>query len=345
MSIAGIPQQFYVQTGNGQNYLSWALTAGAVSYSVQRSTDNITYAEVATPSSNEYLDTSVTTGITYFYQIASVNTSGTSPYTAAQSVVPTMSGEMSLGQIRLNAKQRADRQNSEFLTMPEWNANINQSLFELYDLLVTAYGDYFLATPAVFQVNGTDYSYPLPNGTTSFIGPDGSSFVAEPFYKLMGVDLGLNNTTNAWVTLNKFNFIDRNKFVYPNSGSTQYGVFNMQYRVMGSNIEFIPVPSNSQNIRLWYIPRLTMLLKDSDITTASVSGWIEYVIVDAAIKALQKEESDITALMAQKMALTKRIQDAAQNRDVGQPDTISDARGNGTGWGFNGPFNGFNGGW
>jgi hypothetical protein len=121
----------------------------------------------------------------------------------------------------------------------------------------------------------------------------------------------------------------------------------MQYRVTGSNIEFIPTPAANQSIRLWYVPRLTELLQDTDITTTGISGWIEYVIVRAAKYALDKEESDSAKLDAELTFLKSRIEESASNRDAGQPDTISNTRSsrgwgsNGTGSGWNGPVGGY----
>lgn len=342
MALPGIPPQFNVQTANIKNLASWSITTGATSYDVQRSTDGVTYASVATPTTNSYLDIAVTIGSQYWYKVAAVNGSGSSPYTEAQSVVPTPNGEMCLSQIRLQSQQRADRVNSQFVTLTEWNTYINQSLFELYDLLITAYGEEYYAAPVLtFNTDGVTQFYPLPNGI-NYSG-------APAFYKLLGVDLGLNSqaqSTNGFVTMKKFNLIDRNRYFYPNTQSTIYGVFNMQYRLFGDKIEFIPLPSSSQPIRLWYIPRMISLLQDTDITTSGISGWMEYVITDAAIKALQKEESDVQTLQVQKAALMKRIEAAGMNRDAGAPDTISDTRGlNGYGGSGNGPGNGFQGGW
>ena len=56
MATPAIPRNFYLQTGNGQAYLSWDLTVAALTYSVQRSTDGVTFAEVATPAVNNYLE-------------------------------------------------------------------------------------------------------------------------------------------------------------------------------------------------------------------------------------------------------------------------------------------------
>lgn len=329
------------------------MSVGADSYVVQRSLDNITYTTIVTisgsPLATQYLDTAVTLGTQYWYKTAALNGVDASPYTSSQSVVPTPTGEMCLSQIRLAAMQRADRVNSNFVTMPEWRNYINQSLFELYDLLVTTYEDLYVATPVQFVADGATFLFPLPNGSNTFlsgINPS-TTFTPRPFYKLIGVDLALNNATNAFVTVNKFNFSDRNRFVYPNTASTIYGVFNLQYRLLGNNtIEFIPTPSAGQALRLWYIPRLQELLKDTDTTDTGVSGWIEYVIVDAAIKALAKEESDTSVLMAQKVGLVQRIESASMNRDAGQPDKVSDTRSmNGSSNGYGGPGNGFGAGW
>lgn len=331
MATASTPTNFYLQTGNGQNLLSWDLMSGATSYGVQRGTDGVNFTTLASPAVNNYLDSSSTIGVQYYYQVASINGSGTSAYASAQSIIAAPTAELSLGQVRLLAQQRADQVNSQFVSLPEWNSYINQSYFELYDLLVSLYEDYYLAEPAGFYTNGAT-SYSLPDGSATFLNSANQNFVPKAFYKLMGVDCGLNQNANAWVTLKKYNFIARNRYVFPNITSTPLGVFNMQYRVMGNSIFFIPQPASGQIIRIWYIPRLTQLLQDTDILDG-ISGWTEYVIIDAAIKAMQKEESDVSVLMAQKQAMIDRIQSTAMNRDAGTPDVISNARSLSERWG------------
>lgn len=346
MAIPSIPVNFVAQQANRQAYLSWNIVAGATSYSVQRSTDGVTFATVSTPAVTSYLDTTVVTGTQYWYQIASVNASGISGYTASLSVVPSPTSELSLGELRLRAQQRADRVASQFVDTSEWNFFINQSILELYDLLITVYEDYYLASPVLFNTNGSQFLYPIPNGDITFLDSNQNSIVAPSLYKLKGIDLSIQNASNGFVTINKFMFQDRNKFIYPNSASTIYGVFNMQYRMMGDNIEFIPTPSGNQQIRLWYIPRLPQLLKDTDLTTNGISGWLQYVIARAAKYALDKEESDTSTLVNELGFLKQRIEESASNRDDGQPDRVTDIRGNGWwgansgGYGFGGPIGG-----
>lgn len=345
MAFPSIPQNLYVQQGNQQVFLSWDISAGATSYSVQRSVDGVNFTNFASPVINNYTDTSVVLGTQYFYQVASTNAGGTSPYTPPQSIVPAPVAEMSLGQIRLMAQQRADRVNSNFVTVPEWNNFINQAMYELYDLLITVYEDYFKAPSASFTCNGNQQIFPLPDGVLTFLNDNRQPFVPPPFYKLMGVDLALNTANNAYVTVNRYNFVDRNRFVYPNTASTIYGVFNLQYRPMGNNVEFIPTPSGGQIIRLQYIPRLPALLKDTDLTTIGVSGWLQYVIIRAAKYALDKEESDTQTLTQEILYLKQRIEETAFNRDQGMADTISDTRQGNWADGWFGGRNGAIGGW
>lgn len=343
MATPGIPQSLIVQTGNAQNLVSWDLSSGATSYLIQRSLDNVTYSLLTTvtgsPLYTHYLDEDVEVGVQYWYKVSASNTDGDSSYTNPQTIIPANHGENSLYAIRLMSQQTADRVNSNFVTKSEWNSFINLASYELYDLLVGTYEDYYIGTPIQFVTDGSTYIYPLPTGLNEFqngLNPN-ETFTPPALYKLTGVDLALQTASNAYVSINKFNFIDRNRFVFPNTASSIYGVFNMQYRQMGNKIEFIPTPSAGQSIRLWYIPRMTELLRDTDISDNSISGWIRYVIVRAAKYALDKEESDTTKLDQELVFLKARIEEMASNRDAGQPDTISNLRNSwNTGWGTSG---------
>lgn len=239
-----------------------------------------------------------------------------------------MATTMTLLELRIAARQRADMVFSQFVTDAEFNSYINQSYFELYDLLISKYGDNYYVAPAyTFTTNGTDYLYNLPTN--------------PGFYKLLGVDLALSNTNDSYVTVRPFEFIDRNRYAVPNFQSF-YGLTNLRYRIHGDKLWFTPIPAANQTIRIWYIPRMTTLALDTD-TVEGVSGWTEYIIVDAAIKAMQKEESDVSALMTQKQMLINRINAMAESRDAGSPAKVSDnmyadfwfptGSGAGTNWG------------
>ena len=341
------PQQLTAEQSDGNILISWQASLSATGYEVQRSTDGINFTSLTTLGQvTQYLDSLPGVGIKYWYQVAGTNSSGTGPYSASANAIAAPPSEMSLSELRLRAQQTADRVGSDFVVDSEWNAFIRIAMYELYDLLIGSYEDYFATQQVYILTNGSTQYYNLPNGYDNYLGGNYTGVSGAPsqaFYKMAGVDLAVNTSTvnPAWVTLKKFNFIDRNKYVYPNSTSTIYGVYNQAYRIMGDQIDFIPVPAGSQTLRLWYVPKLPALLQDTDLTTLGYSGWIRYPIVRAAKYALDKEEgSDTSKLDAEILFLKQRIEQMAQNRDTGIPDTISDTRRDGiyggNGWGGQG---------
>jgi hypothetical protein len=241
---------------------------------------------------------------------------------------------MTLAQLRTAVRQRSDQVNSQFCSDDEVNSYINQSYFELYDILIQKYGDnYFSADPAIFETssvsivqNGLSVQYPLPNGVLTFTnGRTGETdYVAPQFYKLLGVDLILANQYQSCVSIKPFNFSSRNDYSVPNFQSF-YGVTNLRYRLNDNYLWLTPVPAGGQRIQLWYVPRLTTMDEDTD-TCDGISGWTEYIICDGAIKCMQKEESDCSVLMAQKAGLIQRIEAAAENRDAANPATVANTQ-------------------
>lgn len=326
--LSAIPQKCVITTGNQQIYLKWDQVAGATTYDVQRSTTGISgsFISVGSPAINNYLDTAVSVGTQYWYQIASVSSVGTSSYNATGTnrlpliAVPCLPGQINLGFLRMQSKLHADRLHSNFLTDDEWNFNINQSANRLYDLLITKYGDNYFAAPYL-QFN-TD-------GTALYDLPDGSNYSgAQALFKLYGVDVGLNSSSNQWFTLPRYNYIDRNRYSTLQLSGTVQSIYGLAYITMGNTFEFIPNPTSAQAVRIRYAPILTQMLQDTDMMSFSISGWSQLVIVDAAIKALVKQESFEQAgiLIGERSGIIDRIEETAANRDIGQPNTVSNTR-------------------
>lgn len=337
------PTNLFLQTSNMQNYLSWNQSTGATSYSVLRSLDNVNFTTIATlsgvPLLPQYLDTSVSIGVQYWYGVVATNANGSSGVAqptsqSISSLVPAPTSEMSLATLRRHAQEKADRVNSNFVSLSEWNTFLTLSLYELYDILIDTYQNYNVAVPIQFSTNGQQYLFPLPDGIITFTNRiTNTVFAAPPFYRLLGMDLSLNTANNAYVTLGKFPFTERNDYVYPNAAGTIYGVYNMRYQLVGSNLMVIPTPTANQILSIWYIPRLPELMQDTDLTTLGISGWMAFVINRAAKYALDKEESNTDKLDAEILYLKGRIEESAIDRDAGLPNTISRVRG----------FNGING--
>jgi len=194
-------------------------------------------------------------------------------------------------QLRNRAKQESDNVDSGFITDTEWDSYIVASYQELYGLITTAFGnDYFTQTPAAgytFTTTGTTQFYALP----------------ADFFKLLGCDVQIS-APDFWVTLKPFNMSERNRL----------GITNTQ------------IPAAGQTLRLLYIPLPTVPTIDAS-TIDGVNGWEEYIIIDAAIKALAKEESDVSVFMARKAAIIERLNSEVEARDAGMPGTVSDVLG------------------
>lgn len=118
--------------------------------------------------------------------------------------------DMTLAQLITAIRQRVDAESASdiytdtFVTDTELTSYINQSYFELYDLLVGAYGEeYYVASPYSFTTDGTNELYDLPTD----------------FYKMLGCDL-LTGGVSQYSTMKKFNMGERNNYSIPNSGKT-----------------------------------------------------------------------------------------------------------------------------
>lgn len=166
-------------------------------------------------------------------------------------------GQVSLGYLRLQSQQRADLENNPSVSDSEWNGYISSSYKELYDKLVAAYGnDYYVANPYQFSLTGAQF-YPLPDGSNTYLDQDGNPLPA--FYKLLGVDLQYSGSPTGWVSLKRFEFIERNKYAYPNTTVNINGYTNLKYRITANNLFLIPTPATSQAARAWYVPEPTSL--------------------------------------------------------------------------------------
>lgn len=204
-----------------------------------------------------------------------------------------------LAQLTARAQQESDNVNSTFVATTgapaEWTNYINQSFTEIYGLTAQVYGaEYYVVDPPyAFTTDGINSKFALPSD----------------FFKLLGVDV-LYGGTNQWVSINEFQVPERNKFSAMNT----------------------PIPAAGQQVQLLYIPRPTLLVQTTDTIpdALSMNGWDEYIVVDAALKAMGKEEDDTSELWRRKLALTERIEAEAENRDAANPSRIVDTRGRGS---------------
>lgn len=226
-----------------------------------------------------------------------------------------MSGSVTFAQLVSSAKDRANMEKSTLITDAQWKEYVNKSKDSLYDLLISAYSDEYYVTT---------YTFSVVSGTTEYALP-------SDFYKLISCSV---KSGQEYLPLKKFSYQNRNRNDFYPYRSNRFN-FRYEYRISGSNIILDPVPSSNDTIELIYIPMAVNLSADGDLLKG-FNGWEEYIILDVAIKALRKEESDTSDLERDLARIVERLDRLADNRDIGQPATIIDTtrRDRGDSWRF-----------
>lgn len=212
-----------------------------------------------------------------------------------------MSGDVTFQELIDESKDRADMVGSSFISDSQWEKYINKSKDVLYNKLVSAYGnDYYTKDADITMISGQG-SYDLPSD----------------FFKLTSVEIDIGGA--EYIPLKRFDMRNRSR-----------GYFNFnryhntyRYRLLADKIHFTPQPSNGTTIKIWYVPLATNLASPAD-TLKGYSGWEEYIILDAAIKAMRKEESDTADLERDRAVFDDQLKEIRHNRDAANPKKVKD---------------------
>lgn len=214
-----------------------------------------------------------------------------------------------LSDLKTRVRQRADMENSAYIGDTELASYINASYAELYDIVVNSYEDYYVTGPTAFSLTTSDAGvYALPS----------------TLYKLKGVDYSLGGD---WVPLEPYKWNERGQ----SRGAFVRGATlrDRSYRMVGANLRMEPADNAVGSYQIWYVPAYTALSADASVvdTLMTRNNWEEYIVIDAAIKCLAKEESNTAHLVEAKEAIRRRIVASASERDADAPESITDVRG------------------
>ena len=216
------------------------------------------------------------------------------------------------GDLMTAVRRRADMEGSTFVTDAEIRSYINVAMAELHDILVQKYEDYYVDS-------STTYTRPIANNKGT---------LPNAFYKMLGVDFTAGGSTYR---VRPYKFEERN--MYGNAGTTAGIANNLTYHVQGNEIHFRPADAlPSGTITIHYVPPADQFATgggdDSDALSvnnrAVAPGYEDYIVIDAAIKCLLKEEADVTVHLVQRESARRRIEEAAGKRDAGESYAISD---------------------
>lgn len=208
-------------------------------------------------------------------------------------------------------RQRTDTVSSQHVTDSELEGCLNESLAELYDILVESYEDYNVTTAAATVTSSVD----------------GSNYFALPtdFHKMRGVDRLVGA---VYMPLERFEFAQRASFGPP---LTVYAgvITSSRYHILGGNCWIQPYSNAAGTYRVWYVPAYAILTTSDNLPAymdTFANAWHAYAIADSAIKIMGKQQLDPSVFMQQKAELRQRIIDAAKPRDAGPPKRMVDTR-------------------
>ncbi len=208
-----------------------------------------------------------------------------------------MARTFTVAEIESRARNISDMTDTDFVTSAEAITYIDSEYTDLYDLLTEKFESYNVST--------TPHSITLVTGTTLYDLP-------TDFYKAAGVEKSLGG--GKYRSLLPFNFQERNDL---QSRDERYALVGDKMMFKDSNL--------TGTVRLWYIPVPDKLTLTTDIVEG-VSGWEEYIVLGVAIRMLDKQEGDSRAFVRRRKEIKERIENAAQNRNVGAPHTVTDTR-------------------
>lgn len=219
------------------------------------------------------------------------------------------------------ARARTDKTNSTFLSnavdLIPW---LDESHRELYELLVTSYGDeYFLTTATLAVAADAEKTSVVP--VTVVVGESTTYYY---IWKLVRVDVEFDDIR---VPMSQFSFSDA--VLDDTSHAWDAGV-DIRYRFSDQHLYWNPRPSTAQSVKLYFVEVCDNITLSTDVIEPVCEPWAEYLVACLCLKIAQKEkDSDaIQAFMAEKADLRQRVISSAPARDIGQPQTIVDVRRN-----------------
>lgn len=210
-----------------------------------------------------------------------------------------MARAVTLLSLRTQVRERADIENATARhTDAQLNEIINQSYADLHEELTISTEDYLLSTSTITTSNGVD-TYALPS----------------TFYKLRGLFISLGGFVEQ---LQPFAIQQLDEYQYTGgwiSGSP------IAYHLAGSNIIFKPTPTGAYTITVYFTPAPARMVADGD-TIDGVAGWEEYVVWDAVVRVLVRDERDASIARGEAERLKNRVIRMASQRDYASPSRI-----------------------
>ena len=219
--------------------------------------------------------------------------------------------EVTYSELIARSRRRADQENSAFCTDAEVLDYVNEAIAELHEMMVNEYELYYV----------NDFSITLP--------AENPRELPSSFWKALGCDFACGGIKRR---IRRYMFQERNAYQSPML--KQGYMADVFFIIEGNSIRFIPESPPGGTVTLWYVPEPQKFAGDEEddaaklfsVDKALANGFERFIILDAAIKMLQKEESDTKVLMAEREGVRHRLMLAAKDRTPGESRAIADVK-------------------
>lgn len=193
---------------------------------------------------------------------------------------------------------------SDSVNDTEANGYVNEGWHELYDLITAADDARQFAVNSTIPPQVGEHSFRLPYN----------------FYRLVSLHVRTGETYVPGLPAESSQYAE----LADNVGSTSQPKYFVRWDPnTGERFVFVfPAPTPDQ-LAITYFPQPKELSLDSD-SLDNPGSWLEFVMVSAAIRMLNKVERDATALLLAKRQLEMRITKAVYASDFHSPRMIRD---------------------
>lgn len=215
---------------------------------------------------------------------------------------------VTLTTLRARARVTADKANSTFIqdVATGLDAFINEGHQILHGKLVDAMDEEYVEKEYAFSTVANQSDYALPSD----------------FFKLYGVDLTIGGIPRS---LTEYTRPERNAFNFTRASSRQawWSATLPRYRLTGTNLRILPIPSDVTACTILYAPEATVLVAPGD-SVSYPNGWERYIVLYAAIRMLAAEEQQNSVLEKALAVIDEEIEMTKQRRDLAAPKQVVD---------------------
>jgi hypothetical protein len=216
------------------------------------------------------------------------------------------------GNLITRAKERADMENSNFISTAEWYRSLNVWTAQLWNHLVKVDPDRYTREQTLTATGSTqDFE------------------VADDYYGTVGIDYISDAAEGIYVPIPRLYGEEETRIVQNDSNGYPVG-YTYRYNVSDPSVPLIRIlPTTSYNCRHRYIvtaPEYATDGTDSESKVIGISGFEEFVVIGMAIDARIKEESSVVQLRESHAQMLKHLEEMAENRSIDSAGHVHDSR-------------------